>query len=159
MQPEKVFLSLLKAAFTRKKPWAEPCCYLWEIHLHEVKRDRKGDERGGEKSKIWISYSTRRRCEHGDIKQSRFHIFPWICNTFFHHFWTVNLLVAQTPISEIPTSWSGRCSLVYLLIISVWWEMNPQQCVLPRQEGRPAKAKHFLMKALLSARSENHSWV
>lgn len=88
------------------------------------------------------------------IKACKFHTFSWTCSTFFHHSWTANLLVVQTPIIGTPTSWPGRRSSVYLLIISVWWETNPQQCALPRQGGLPAKAKHSLMKALLSQRSE-----
>lgn len=88
------------------------------------------------------------------IKACKLHTFSWTCSSFFPHFWTANLLVVQTPIIGTLTSWPGRRSSVYLLIISVWWETNPQQCALPRQGGLPAKAKHSLMKALLSQRSE-----
>lgn len=34
VHPERVFLPLFKAAFTRKKPWAEPCYCLWEGFIY-----------------------------------------------------------------------------------------------------------------------------
>lgn len=146
------------------------CCRKWIIFIYSDTQSRSCPAiswRWHKKSFLWPgrnpeqspTVTVTQLLEDEKIKACKFHTFPWTCNTFFHHFWTVNLLVVQTPIIETPTSWSGRRSSVYLLIISVWWEMNPQQCALPRQEGLPAKAKHSLMKALLSQRSENHSWV